>query len=228
MGVFQVGELCLGVVLVTVACWTGVEGLPTGAPMAACGSMTPGHGTEQTGPNPYSISVMNQMTKYTPGTPLTIQVVGSGDFRGILLQARLADGSSTTPVGTFQDPDASSGSKVRLLQCSTAGDAITHVSALTNTIAGGLELTWMPPMTDVGNVYFVATVAREKMTWWKGAESSQLAYDSSGAVSEPSTEPSAEPTTSAGDTSAAAVITFSCLTLFAALYIGRQVRLSLS
>lgn len=46
-----------------------VEGYPTGAPAFRCESMTPGHGTESTNPNPYSLQVSS--TEYTAGQALS-------------------------------------------------------------------------------------------------------------------------------------------------------------
>ncbi len=95
----------------------------------------------QIGYSSFSVRIISA----TPGVP----------FRGILLQARVVGGGST-PVGTFQDPGTSSGSRLKLLQCTNPGDAITHADANTNTLTPGqVEVTWMPPITNVGGIYFV-------------------------------------------------------------------------
>ncbi len=76
-------------------------------------------------------------------------------FRGILLQARMSRGD-ITPVGTFLDPSASPGSSLKLLQCINPGDGITHSGKNNNNlIAGEIEVTWMPPNSTVGEIYFV-------------------------------------------------------------------------
>lgn len=154
----------------------GVESFPTGAPPQACVSMTPGHGVEQTSVNPYSIRIVGGLDSYTPGSPVKLRVAGNADFQGMLLQARRFGSTDATPVGTFLDPDVPTSGTLRLLQCTNPGDAVTHVSAFTQTIAADVELTWTPPTQDVGQIYFVATVAQERFTWWKGAESSALTF----------------------------------------------------
>ena len=48
---------------------TAVVGLPSGAPMAACDTITPNHGnnTANAGPVPYTVDISSLDDGYTPG-----------------------------------------------------------------------------------------------------------------------------------------------------------------
>ena len=52
-------------------------GYPDGAPVSVCDSMTPGHGTEQTGANPYSIDVSR--TEYGSANFITGEFDSAGN-----------------------------------------------------------------------------------------------------------------------------------------------------
>ncbi|XP_030836067.1 putative defense protein 3 [Strongylocentrotus purpuratus] len=126
-----------------------VRAFPSGAPAGACVNLTPGHWNEnqmvispQAGQSPYVLSVSENM--YTPSEELTVSVTG-GSFKGILLQARLAD---DTLVGTFSDPPPNT----KLIQCTGPGDSVTHTSSAPKE--AGTSFTWTAPGSNVGNVIF--------------------------------------------------------------------------
>ena len=73
----------------------------------------------------------------------------SGTFQGLLLQARLADGSSATPYGTWSVGGAA-GMKTK--RCTADDDSVTHSSTAAKT---DLVLTWTPPSDDVGELEFM-------------------------------------------------------------------------
>ncbi|XP_030852078.1 uncharacterized protein LOC100890012 isoform X4 [Strongylocentrotus purpuratus] len=146
-----------------------VMAYPSGAPINACVNLTPGHRYSasviippQTGPSPYSLSVSKNM--YTPSEVLTVSVTGRS-FRGILLQARLAD---DTLVGTFSDPPTNT----KLLQCTDPGDSVTHTSYAHKE--AGTSFTWTAPSSDVGNVIFTATFLLEYNEFWVKVTSQEI------------------------------------------------------
>lgn len=153
-------------VVVFAAVVSMVNGWPTGADPGRCESMVPGHGTVQTGPNSHTVTA--SASEYTPGE--TVEVTISGEIRGLLIQARKADGSSTTPYGTFS-VDANDGLKA--MECTVDNDAATHSNTDPKT---DVKLTWTAPASDVGKLKFVATVLEGKETWWMNAESGEMAY----------------------------------------------------
>jgi len=147
-------------VLVLIAAWaclspTPSEASPTGAPMAACVTMTPNHNaTAQTSPSIYSLRVAR-----LSADSLSVSIVMSAaPFRGFLIQVR-RDGSDT-PIGTF-DPDVPAGT--RLLQCSAAGDSVTHSSRADKT---GVTFTWHSPGGSLTGTRFVATTCLDYLTFW--------------------------------------------------------------
>jgi len=157
--------LKFAVVLLAVVCM--VHGYPTGAPVGRCGSMQPGHGNASTTTNPFSISVSTN--SYGAGS--TVEVTVKGTFKGVLLQARKADGSSTTQYGTFT---VESDDAVQLLQCTNAGDAVTHSSTDDKM---DLKVMWTAPSSDMGEMEFVATVLTDAVTYWMNTKSETLSFD---------------------------------------------------
>ncbi|XP_030828687.1 putative defense protein 3 [Strongylocentrotus purpuratus] len=146
-----------------------VMAFPTGAPAGACVNLTPGHRYNasvifppQTGPSPYVLNVSKNM--YTPSEELTVSVTG-GSFKGILLQARLAD---DTLVGTFSDPPTNT----KLVKCTGPGDSVTHTS--TTPKEAGTSFTWTAPGSDVGNVIFTATFVLEYDEFWVKVTSQEI------------------------------------------------------
>ncbi|XP_072039607.1 putative defense protein 3 [Amphiura filiformis] len=177
-------------VLVFVVCHTSlVEGFSSGAPLSACVTMTPAHLYNsnasrpidpEDGPSPYSLQVDKLMVRKGGNVQVTIN---GGSFQGFLLQARLADGSSTVPVGTF----STIVEETKITTCTAAADSVTHSSKTNKT--DGMTVTWMAPNMEFGDIKFVATVAEKHCVFWVGHESSTVSYD----PTEPTAEP--EPTT---------------------------------
>ena len=46
------------------------SGRPNGAPLSACRSMTPGHGSQMLTPSPYTVDSVGHGRIYTPGVPM--------------------------------------------------------------------------------------------------------------------------------------------------------------
>ena len=67
----SVNEMFSVVVVVLALIARPCLGFGSGAPDKACESMTPGHGTEQTGTNTYTINIRDEVNKYKPGTDIT-------------------------------------------------------------------------------------------------------------------------------------------------------------
>jgi hypothetical protein len=71
----------------------------TGAPPGACSSLTPGHGVQLTGNNPFTIRVQ----RISPALlHVTVSSSDNSDFKGFILQAR--EVGSSTPLANFQNP----------------------------------------------------------------------------------------------------------------------------
>lgn len=167
-------------------------GYGSGAPNTVCGTMTPGHGVEQATANSYTITLAGATT-YREGQQIEVTI--NGQFQGLLLQARKADGSSTTPYGTFVVNPANN---VKTISCNQVNDnSVTHASTAPKN---NLVVTWTAPSSDVGDLQFVATVAQEMNTWWKNIQSSTLAHESSAAEGITSAPTSAAPESELGTT----------------------------
>ncbi|ELT96010.1 hypothetical protein CAPTEDRAFT_192615, partial [Capitella teleta] len=126
--------------------------------------MTPSHyGSQgQSSSSPYTIDLLGY-TSYRPGVPLSFRVTGG--YRGILIQARRADGSSKSPVGTFETfPE-----NLRSIRCSNDADSVTHSNQ--NQKTDDVKFLWNPPSEDVGDIKIVATIASSKSEYWIGVES---------------------------------------------------------
>eukprot|EP00057_Strongylocentrotus_purpuratus_P003767 XP_003727312.1 PREDICTED: putative defense protein 3 isoform X2 [Strongylocentrotus purpuratus] len=145
-----------------------VMAYPSGAPLGTCVNLTPGHRNNasmiippQTGPSPYALSVSKNM--YTPKEALTVSVTG-GSFRGILLQARLAD---DTLVGSFSNAPTNT----KLIDCTNSSDSVTHSNS--DPKSAGTSFTWTAP-DEVGNVTFTATVLQEYEVFWVKLTSQEI------------------------------------------------------
>lgn len=199
------GPICVVLVLVCLVdlSW----GYGTGAPSRACETMTPGHGSQQNAANPYAIS-LGAVSKYSEGVRVTVTITGT--FQGILLQARLANASDTTPYGTFSvNPE----NNVKATGCSGKNNAVTHSSTTAKT---NLMVTWTPPSEDVGTLEFVATVAEGKSAWWRNTRSAVLTW-----------EAASNSTTDGGGPSSAASFTDTpvCLLMLSCVWATFQQRL---
>lgn len=71
----------------------------SGAPSSACSDLTPGHGTQEKGNNPFTVTV-----KRDPSDQLQVTISSSDEtnFQGFILQAR--EFGSDDPTGQFGSP----------------------------------------------------------------------------------------------------------------------------
>ncbi|XP_049515354.1 defense protein l(2)34Fc-like [Dermacentor silvarum] len=146
-----------------VALIRGAVCLPSGAPTAACGDMTPQHG-----PNAKASSDPGNLKLTATGHDnRSAKVTLEGTFKGFLIKAVDSDG---TVVGKFTPdmPDMAKG-----LACDGHSDsAITHTS---NAEKGSVSVTWTPlDSYKGGDVIFRATVVRSKEDYYLNLESSAL------------------------------------------------------
>ncbi|XP_072039735.1 putative defense protein 3 [Amphiura filiformis] len=181
-------RLVLAVTVFVVCCTSLVEGYGSGAPPSACVTMVPGHLNASTfdpinpsnDPSPYSLDVDKMMV----GRGGTVQVtINGGTFQGFILQARLADGSSTVPVGTF----STTVENTKTTTCTATDDSVTHANK--EIKPDGTTVTWMAPSVEFGDIKFMVTMAENHDVFWVGQESSTVSYDSTAPTDEP------EPTT---------------------------------
>ncbi|CAH2311770.1 Hypothetical predicted protein [Pelobates cultripes] len=91
-------------------------------------------------------------------------------IEGFLIQAR--DGSSTTPIGSFQV----SGNDVQMLTCTTAASAVSHTS---DSSKAQVQVTWVAPNANYTNLLFRATVVQNATIFWEGVVSNKLTYSGS-------------------------------------------------
>eukprot|EP00058_Branchiostoma_floridae_P006034 XP_002591522.1 hypothetical protein BRAFLDRAFT_105205 [Branchiostoma floridae] len=148
-----------GLCSATSVCWL------FGAPESACVDMEPDawSGPQDT-PSPYSI----QLTYDKDSHNFNVRVAGD-EFRSVLLQARRP--GSTEPVGTFLPPSQFSG--LKLLTCSAPGDSVTNRWPSMKT---EVDVTWEPPsQTNLGSIYFVATVVKTCGNYWVDVQSQSVA-----------------------------------------------------
>ncbi|CAG5056622.1 unnamed protein product [Parnassius apollo] len=156
--------------MVVVAVLAYAEGYSVGAPESACKDMIPRHPVPpQKSAAPYVITTSS--TAVRAGTPLEITISGvkpSDTIRGLLMQARKGE----EIVGTFtvdpNDPFA------QLLNCGTAGNAITHKKHDPKFDKQSATFTWTPSENLSGEVKFRATVALNGAIFWVGVESAPV------------------------------------------------------
>ncbi|KAI9205688.1 uncharacterized protein BJ171DRAFT_501184 [Polychytrium aggregatum] len=102
--------------------------------------------------SPSGFSLSASSGQYTPGSPITITVQGSGTFKGVLLYATLDDG--TTRVGTWQI-----GSGFRSMPECTGSDPTAWLTHSTADIKNaGTTFTWNPPASVSGNIHFQGAI----------------------------------------------------------------------
>ncbi|KAI0212182.1 Reelin domain-containing protein 1 [Lamellibrachia satsuma] len=165
------------VVILGLAVGRVVHGYGNGAAHPACTHMRVAHGDHQTAASPYSINLPDSPTKYSAGCMVKLCIRQTTTWRGTLVQARRRDNSNITPVGLWSDilPD-----NTRLMTCTEEGDSITHANNKPKDYEACF--LWNPPAKPVGDVFFIATVATTKDTWWMNLTTSHLSaeeqYDS--------------------------------------------------
>ncbi|XP_046358001.2 putative ferric-chelate reductase 1 homolog isoform X2 [Haliotis rufescens] len=151
-----------GLFLVCVAAMLlpSVKGNRSGANVGACISMVPsGHGgSTQAFPSPFTIKPAS--TSYTPGNQINVVLAGvcGRQFKGFLLQARLASGPTTSSgLGTFAATDSNAKT-----WC-PANPSITHVN---NDLKSSITVTWTAPSSAQGDIVFVTTFVESFSTYW--------------------------------------------------------------
>ncbi|XP_059176713.1 putative ferric-chelate reductase 1 [Physella acuta] len=128
----------------------------------ACENLTPQHGAQaQTSTSPYTISFTP--ASYTPGQPVSVTISGA-PFRGFMIQARRAAGSSTTMLGSFTVVD-------NTRQACSGSQALVHSSGNDKT---SLTFNWIPPADAADSVVFRATFVQTEVTFWTNVASWQL------------------------------------------------------
>lgn len=119
-----------------------VIALPSGAPTAACFTLTPMHGDNQpqTSPAPVTIEIGN--TAIRPGDTITVRLVANGSFsfRGFIVQARNVV-APNSPIGTMIAGDLS-----QAIDCS-GFTTVTHINNLDKT---AVEFQWTAPPANAG------------------------------------------------------------------------------
>ncbi|XP_027015206.1 putative defense protein Hdd11 [Tachysurus fulvidraco] len=151
---------------------SAVTGYPTGAPVARCVDMTPGHGVpSQTSPSPYTIVISS--TTFTPTQSIRVTIQGPM-YLGLLLQAR---SNNTDAVGTWGTPPPDT----KYLACSNNSQgAITHSNR--NSKNNETTYTWIPP-DSIESAFIRATVVANRTTFWVNLSSEKLSR-ASGAAAE--------------------------------------------
>ncbi|XP_041457498.1 defense protein l(2)34Fc-like [Lytechinus variegatus] len=150
---------------------TVVHSRSTGAPVdeynQICETMTPGHyASGQTSESPYSIMLQNDY--YTPGVDMTVEISGSANLKGLLLQMRNAVTEGI--VGSWSVSDADN---FQTVSCNGNNNkAVTHKNANPKTLP--VSFTWTPPDVGGQNVYAVATFVQDFQTYWIKVTSSVI------------------------------------------------------
>ncbi|XP_055959373.1 putative defense protein 3 [Patella vulgata] len=155
--------------LVLVGAVCRVYSYGDGAPLKACVNLMPQHhGIDAQPPNsPYTIMVSS--TTYHPSQQIKVAITGGGNHRGLLVQARTSN--SITPVGTFFSPSANT----KTTKCNATADSWTHSS---DAEKNSSTVTWTAPSTDMGQITFKATIAKDKNHYWLNHESAAIRYTS--------------------------------------------------
>lgn len=154
---------------------TDVSSLPTGAPIAACSTMTPNHGfAAQTTESPYKIIVTSNSITKSELLELRIEPNTGEMFKGFIVRA-LTDDDKV--VGLFS---ASSSADYKMLNCSevseTASSVVTHTNALEKS---GITFQWRAAADFTGNIRFKATIVKSKEVFWTNVESNKVAVSQS-------------------------------------------------
>ncbi|KAM8930629.1 defense protein l(2)34Fc-like [Pelodytes ibericus] len=136
-----------------------IAAYPNGQVQASCSTMEPNHGTTaQTSSPPYSLSLSN--SNFSAGETikgkLTIKAGGT-QFVGFMIQAH--DGSSNTPLGSFQVLDGNA----QTLTCTNTADAVSHTSSSEKS---SVQVNWKAPSSNTTNIQFRATVVQSGRVYW--------------------------------------------------------------
>ncbi|XP_067234854.1 putative ferric-chelate reductase 1, partial [Chanodichthys erythropterus] len=156
---------------VLLSCVGIVQCYRSGQVSAACGSMTPGHGTNsaQSSSAPYTVTA--NRTTFIEGDEITVSLSAqSGDFEGFLLRANQI--GSNNPIGTFTVLD----NGTQVLSCDgVANRAVSHTSDTKKTL---IKANWTAPTSgQLSNIEFSATFVKNFSTFWVGVKSSTVTYN---------------------------------------------------
>lgn len=156
-----------------------VVGKRDGAPEAACETMEPSteddaHGSVNGADgqeNPYKIEL--SATDYKKDTDITVTLKGDDTnmIKGFMLYASI-DGSKI-PLGEFigiEDADVDK----KTITCTNDKAVVTHKDGQVDKPT--VEVTWKPPTESDKDIYLMATVAKEKATWFKDVKSVPFKY----------------------------------------------------
>ncbi|KAI9554365.1 hypothetical protein GHT06_019637 [Daphnia sinensis] len=181
----------LVVVITYSSVWIEVMGSSSGAPTAACDSMTPGHGNSPMAV-PCPFETLLDQTEISSSDILTVTIQQSDSstqsFKGYLIMA--FDNKTDGVVGTFQI--ASSDETSKTLDCfGVYENAATHRSSSPKQ---SVTLEWIPPESFDGEVFFKATFVESYSVYWVQELSKQTVKITRSDMTTPTTSESS-PTT---------------------------------
>lgn len=117
---------------------------PDGAPVAACFTMTPNHGTGQPQTSQPQVQMAISSTSIRPGETVTIRIASTSPnflFRGFLIQPRSVAAPSN-PIGTM----TTSGGDARVINCS----GLTTVTHANSELKSVVVVQWTAPAANAG------------------------------------------------------------------------------
>lgn len=153
----------VSVMLVLSALFAGARALPSGAPGAACAAIAPRHAGLSSQPldsSPFNLDISSFGGDYIPGETytLTLSATAGTDFRGLLVQARLA--ADDSPLGgSFSIVDV----QTKLSACSPPDSAVTHVGRTDKT---SVTLEFTAPPEGTGAILFKYAVVDMFVTFY--------------------------------------------------------------
>lgn len=147
-----------------------IQGSPNGAPLAACATMTPGHGVGgQQSVSPFTTDLLDGETVLMDGSVrLELRPQnGVNSFKGFLVMA-FDKTDESKPIGTFKQPVDG-----KVIDCS--GGVMNAVTHTNNLDKKSVTLDWTPPKNFMGQVVFRTTYVENKLTFWVKTESKAVA-----------------------------------------------------
>lgn len=201
--------------LVIVLFPEGRDAYSSGAPNteSACQSMFPaGHGVPaQVSPSPVTFNMTEGKTfKAGDYIPVTLRTTDAKGFDGFFIQARLVNSNSTIAGMIFSDGLPST---MKTLNClGMTQSAVTHSS---KDEKSSVTVYWHAANVT-GNVFFRATVVREKVEFWVNVDSSPFTYSTTASSFSPNKPvyPSGSATRVSGTSSLLALFVAVFLVLF--------------
>ncbi|KAI9554351.1 hypothetical protein GHT06_019623 [Daphnia sinensis] len=149
-----------------------IDAAPDGAPIAACETMTPGHGVD-----PLLVTSSPFQTEIPSGeyaimdSALHLELRSKNDvttYKGFLVMA-FDKTDATKPIGTFRLP-----SDGKLIDCyGTVGSAATHKLDNEKKLT---TVQWVPPQGFMGTAIFRTTYVHNVTTFWVKTESIAVTY----------------------------------------------------